>query len=113
MDPSERRKTRRFSVVELDVFNHKTDEYIGKIINLSIGGMLILGEDPLEPGKTYHVKIPFDETVNGRVNFDIETQCVWCTNAIGFPRYSIGLKFQDNSSVHYTFIKKMVDTFSH
>ncbi|MBN2502782.1 MAG: PilZ domain-containing protein [Anaerolineales bacterium] len=112
METSERRKTKRFSVVELDIFDNKTDDYIGKMINLSVGGMLILGDNPLETGKIYHIKIPFDETVNGRVNFDIETKCVWCTNAIGFPRYSIGLQFLDNSSVHYTFIKKMVDTFS-
>jgi hypothetical protein len=111
MEPTERRKTKRFSVVELDVFDKKTDDYIGKMINLSVGGMLILGEEPLQPGKVYHIKIPFDETVNGRVDFDIETKCVWCTNAIGFPRYSIGLQFLDNLPVHYTFIKRMVDTF--
>ena len=111
MQTSERRKARRFSVVELDIFDNKTDEYIGQMINLSVGGLLILGAEPLETGKVYHIKIPFDETVNGQVNFDIETKCVWCTNAIGFPRYSIGLQFMDDSPVHYTFIKKMIDTF--
>jgi Tfp pilus assembly protein PilZ len=109
---TERRRAKRFSVMELNIYDNKTDEYIGKMVNLSVGGMLILGDKRLEVGGVYHIKIPFDKTVNGRVNFDIQTKCVWCTDAMGLSRYSIGLQFMDDSPLHYTFIRKMVETFS-
>jgi hypothetical protein len=112
MPKTERRRSKRYSTIELDVFNKKNGEKIGQIINLSLGGMLIVSNTPIQDGLVYNLSIPFEDTASGPVDFDIQARCVWCTNTVLFPKYSIGMEFLDDSPIHYTFIKRMIDAFT-
>lgn len=109
----ERRNTRRFSVVNLDLFDSATEEKVGQIVNISQGGMLSNSEQSYEKGKDYSFYIPFKETVNGVVKFEFLARIIWCRpNAMKPGPLSIGLEFSDNPKIQTLFIEQMIKIYS-
>lgn len=109
----ERRKSKRFSVVNLDLHDKSTDELVGKIVNISQGGLLSISERSFETGREYEFFIPFNKTINGLVKFEFSARIVWChPNPIKPGSMSIGLEFSDNPKIQTLFIEQMIKIYS-
>ena len=108
----ERRKSRRFSIVNLDLYDQSSDRLVGKVVNISQGGLLTIAEEAYETGKEYAFYIPFEETVNGRVKFEFSGRIVWCRpNALKPGMLSVGLEFADNAKIQTMFIEQMIKIY--
>ena len=108
----ERREHKRFTVTDLDLILQEEEKLIGKVVNLSEGGLLILSTAELESGKAYDFRIPFDQTVNGEIHFDFEGEVVWCNqNTLDAKKFSAGLKFTQIPDLQLTFVKQMITIF--
>lgn len=107
-----RRRSRRFTVVDLDLFLYPEETHIGQVINVSEGGLLAYVEQDFNRDKTYQFNIPFNRTINGQVNFEFEAEVVWCTtNALDPNKFSLGLKFAKNAALQTHFIMQMIQVF--
>ena len=108
------RQSRRFSVVDLDVYGKESGEHIGKMINLSHGGMLVTGEKPVEVNTLHELTIPFrqDDEDDDFTYLSVEAKCVWSTKSVDYTSFSIGFEFLDNTDTQYKLIKNMVKEFS-
>jgi len=112
MMQNERRKSKRFTVVELDIFLQEPEEHIGKVVNLSEGGFLVISGNELEPNKVIKFRIPFNRTINEWVNFDFEAKVVWCSpNTLEPSQFSSGMEFAENPQIQAYFINQMVKVF--
>lgn len=108
----ERRKSRRFSIVNLDLHDQVSNQLVGKVVNISQGGLLTIAEKTYEAGKEYGFYIPFKETVNGLVKFEFSGKVVWCRpNALKPGMLSIGLEFADNPKIQTIFIEQMIKIY--
>ena len=108
----ERRKSRRFSIVNLDLHDQVTGHLVGKVVNISRGGMLTTTEKAYEPGKEYGFYIPFEQTVNGLVKFEFSGRVIWCRpNALKPGMLSVGLEFADNPKIQTIFIEQMIKIY--
>lgn len=112
MSTFERRNSKRVSVAELDVYDKESKRHLGKMINLSLGGMLIVGDRPFETGSEYALSIPFMDAENGEIDFVVRARCAWCTITHSYPQYSIGMEFLENSAIQFQFIKRMISVYS-
>lgn len=109
---SERRKSRRFQVVDLEVRTVTPDERIGKVVNLSEGGLLMISDQELPQQEVVKFRIPFSRTVNGEVNFDFNARVVWCyPNALQSSKFSVGLEFAENPDLQTIFIQQMIKIY--
>ncbi|MBW8010706.1 MAG: PilZ domain-containing protein [Chloroflexi bacterium] len=108
----EKRKSRRFSVVDLDVYGKESGEHVGKIINLSHGGMLVTGEKSIEVNTIQQLTIPFQQDEDDFMYLSVEAKCVWSTKSVDYTSFSIGFEFLDNTDEQYKLIKNMVKEFS-
>jgi hypothetical protein len=109
---NERRKSKRFTVVELDIFLQEPEEHIGKVVNLSEGGMLVISGNELEPKKVVKCRIPFTRTINEQVNFDFEARIVWSSpNTLEPSQFRSGMEFAENPQIQAYFINQMVKVF--
>lgn len=112
MMDSERRKSKRFQVVDLEVQAAETDEKIGKVVNLSEGGLLMISNKELEPHELERFRIPFSHTVNGEIHFDFSARVVWCyPNSLQASKYSVGLEFSENPELQTIFIQQMIKIY--
>ena len=109
----ERRRRKRFMVVDLDIINRETEEHIGKLVNLSTAGMLVLGEIPVKANSILKLRILFAKPFIGREHFDIDARCVWCNKDVNPPNFSIGLMLLDKSSEQAEFMQRIIDEFRH
>jgi len=108
----ERRTSRRFSIVNLDLHDQASDSLVGKVVNISQGGLLSIADKAYEPGKEYAFYIPFEESVNGRVKFEFTGRIVWCRpNALKPGMLSVGLEFADNPKIQTLFIEQMIKIY--
>jgi Tfp pilus assembly protein PilZ len=109
----ERRKSRRFSVVNLDLHEKTSEKLVGKVVNISQGGLLTISENSYDAGKEYDFFIPFEETINGMVKFEFAARIVWCRpNALKPGMMSVGLEFADNPKIQTMFIEQMIKVYS-
>jgi len=109
----ERRKSRRFSVVNLDLHDSATEELVGNVVNISQGGMLTNANREYETGKDVGFFIPFKETVNGEVKFEFTARIIWCRpNALKPGMQSIGLEFSEIPKIQTFFIEQMIKVYS-
>jgi Tfp pilus assembly protein PilZ len=108
----ERRRSKRFNVVNLELFHKETQEHIGKIINISKGGLLVTSTEEFSQGEEHKFYIPFAQNVNGEVKFDFEATIVWCQpDPRATSAFSVGLEFAENAELQTVFIQQMVKIY--
>jgi len=105
---TERRTTKRFAVVNLNLFNRETDDEIGQVINLSEGGLFVVGSNEMEKGEELGLRIPFDHD-GQEINFDVNAKVAWCTREnLKDEVYNIGMEFAAHSKEQYDFLMQMI-----
>lgn len=109
----ERRKFKRFIVVDLKLLSKNTEEQIGQVVNLSEGGLLAVAEDSMERNHIHQFRIPFNQTIYDKVHFDFEGRVIWSkTNSIDPSKHSIGLEFSSITDPQKEFIQKLISALS-
>lgn len=108
----ERRRAKRFTVVDLELFNQQTRSLIGTVVNISKGGLLAKTDVSFTPGDKYNFFIPFAKSVNGEVQFNFSALIVWChPNSLHPKKFSVGIEFNNFPEVQTLFIQQMVGIF--
>ena len=102
---ADRRQSDRLEISSLPVQVKDTGELVGKIVNLSFGGMLVNSATSFEPDLSYLFRIPLEETYLGRDYLEIQAECVWCNNDVNPVIYSVGFMFPPNSEDHIPYIE--------
>jgi hypothetical protein len=75
----DRRKTdRRIADGDLFVFDHHSDEPLGRVGNLTSQGLMLYCSRPVKPGKTYHCRMALPETILDHDQIAFEAECRWC-----------------------------------
>lgn len=109
---SERRKTKRSTVVNLDLFDQQTEQKIGQVVNISDGGIFTIADERLELGEVRSFFIPFSEAIQGRIKFHFKARAIWAhPNSLHPSKYSIGLEFIENPDLQTIFIKELSRIF--
>ncbi len=109
---NERRTSKRFTVVDLDLFSLDPEIQIGNVVNLSEGGLLVYTDDEMETKTIRNFRIPFNETVNGQINFDFKGHVAWSNpNTLNSEKYSTGIEFTENPELQVQFIHQMIKVF--
>ena len=102
---ADRRQAERLEIGNLRVQVKNTGELVGKIVNLSFGGMLVNSATPFEPDLSYLFRIPLEEAFQGHFYLEVEAECVWCSNRVDPATYSVGFMFPPNSDAHIPYIE--------
>lgn len=109
---TEKRRDKRFIVLELEVFRQDTGERFGKIINLSQSGLLIMREAPLKSETVFAITIPLNREIDDKIEFESDVKVIWYRQNEISGFHSIGLEFVNQKSGQMDFINKMIDAFS-
>lgn len=107
----EKRKEKRIIVVELDVVREDTGENLGKIINLSQGGMLIMRAAPLAVDSVLTIKTKLDQDLDNEIDLITQVRVAWVRQNDISNFYSIGFEFIDTSPEQLELIDKIIGVF--
>lgn len=106
----EKRQHQRFSVVDLKLHDQENGHLVGKVVNISEGGLLIEAYENYKKGMILTLRIPFNQILNGKVFYDFRAIVAWeLPNAT--DNLSVGLELLDDSELQYQFLQNMIAVY--
>jgi hypothetical protein len=66
---------------DVDVYDSLRDVYLGRLVNIHIQGLMIIGDVPLEEDRLYKLDLHLPEFVNERNSIHVGVDCLWTRNA--------------------------------
>ena len=59
------------------VFNGKSDQFIGHLVDISIQGMMILSDQPIQQEATLNMKVELPENITDGEKLIVKAKCLW------------------------------------
>ena len=100
-----RKKARRFFIVH----DRHEELILGRIGNMSLGGMMLISDDPVEVGRLYHCKLTLPEKVKGVKDFIFDAECRWCKQNKTGGWYEAGYQMRYLTERKIMMIKKITE----
>jgi hypothetical protein len=88
---SERRPNRRLT----KVFDLETGICMGRLANISTGGMMLITNKPYENGDRFQVSIQLGGVAIIKTELEAEVEVRWCKRDANPRFWAVGFKFQD------------------
>jgi hypothetical protein len=109
---NDKRQSKRFTVIDLELYMQGTDKKVGRVINLSEGGILAHSDKALEEKAILNFRIPFNRAINTSVYFDFDGTIVWSREvSLDSSLHSVGIQFTQNPELQAHFIQQMIKVF--
>ena len=81
------------------VFDRHHDNFIGRVLNMSLGGMMLVSEDPMETSKLFHCRMDLPEKVEGHDYITFNAESKWCRMNEHTKMYETGYELKELSAV--------------
>ncbi|MFN2144320.1 MAG: PilZ domain-containing protein [Anaerolineales bacterium] len=108
----ERRRHERFTVVDLMLYDNQIKKPIGKVVNISASGLLVISNTRYEVGQRLNFMIPFRQAIQGIVNFEFKGEIRWLNPSDDDPsNFSVGMAFAENPELQTMFIQQLVNIY--
>lgn len=95
---SEKREfTGRQACHDLNLFDQKTGDYLGRVVNMSINGLMLISDQPVEFPKLFSCKIELPKEIleSRELIFDAESK--WCNKNEELNCYETGFLLRNLS----------------
>lgn len=108
----ERRQNRRFSVVNLPLIDFESDTVIGRVVNISMGGLLLLTDIQFDLGDSRYFKITFHPAAGELIDYRFLGDVVWITGELKEKEtYAVGLQFAENEDKQFEFLRNLINLY--
>ena len=109
--PEKRKFSRVHLIHYLRMFDRKTGELIGNLVDLTAEGLQLISETPLEPGKILEIRMEFPEDLDGRQEMQINAEVVWCDHQLDPDLFSVGCRLLPVTPSQLTIIRELIDNY--
>ncbi len=94
--PIDRRRAKRYVVVDLDLHDDHLEQSVGRVVNISDGGLFAISDRGYTVGEVGKFSIPVQELVDEPVKILFTAWVIWShPNRLHPEKYSLGLEFID------------------
>jgi hypothetical protein len=84
---------------------------LGRIMNMSRRGMMLISEEPVETHQTFQCELKLPSPVNGRESVSFVARSVWCRHNELFGLYQTGYKIQPIEKADEPTLNKFMKLF--
>jgi hypothetical protein len=108
----EKRKFNRIHLIHyLRVFDRKTNELLGNLVDLTAEGLQLICEQPMEKGRLLELRMEFPEEVDGERQVHLNAEAVWCDHELDPDLFSVGCKLLPVTPTQVTIIRDLIDNY--
>jgi len=109
---SEKRKFDRIHLVHyLRMFDRKTGQLIGNLVDLTSEGLQLISEIPIKPGKLLEIRMDFPEEVDGQREMLLNAEAIWCDHKLDPDLFSVGCHLLPVTPTQVTIIRDLIDNY--
>lgn len=106
---SEQRKTPRKIADEiLEVSDQHTNAKLGKVVNISAEGLMLLSSEPIAAGSIYQLDLNLPRLINKHSKISFGAEVVWSTPAAQPGSYWTGFRIIDASDEDVVTIDELI-----
>ncbi|MEA3351585.1 MAG: PilZ domain-containing protein, partial [Chloroflexota bacterium] len=99
---------RRHLIYYLRVFDQKTNQIVGHLVNINLDGIMLISEEPIETDALFHLKMTFPSQIFGKENLEFIAKSVWSKHDVNPDFYDTGFKLQDIKWDDVSTIKELI-----
>jgi hypothetical protein len=109
---SEKRKFNRIHLIHyLRMFDRKSGELIGNLVDLTAEGLQLISETPIEPGKILEIRMEFPEEVDGQQEMRLNAETIWCNHQLDPDLFSVGCRLLPVTPTQVSIIRDLIDNY--
>lgn len=108
---SRRKLKRRHLIYYLRVFDIKTNELLGHLVDISPGGVKIMSEGAIPIGDKYQLKMHLPDEMENATDIIFDVECVWSEQDINPEFFAAGFQIQQIDSEHARVIDRLIEEF--
>jgi hypothetical protein len=94
----------------LNVYDDDTDDHLGMMQDITVGGFMMLCENSLEAERDYSVKVELPADLKEKTHLVLEANCRWCKEDDD-GKYKVGFMLKDLSDEEKTVIEVLVKEY--
>ena len=111
-DQQERRHQRHAVQKPIPAINLYTDQSMGALVNITIEGLMLMSNEPIESNRIYQMKLELPETINGHDSIELGVDCLWSRGEAQYQRYWAGFQIIDASQISIKIIESLIRDYS-
>jgi len=109
---TEKRKIkRRYLLYYMRVYDAITRQQIGSLVDITPGGIMIVGEHTIPVGQTFHLRMELTYEVAEKPYMEFSALSKWSKPDISPSMYNSGFEISDLSPEDAVIIRHIVDSF--
>jgi hypothetical protein len=111
MEKQKRRAARIHLIYYLLVFDRKSDELVGHVVDITTQGMRLMSKAPLKPDTVYHFRMLLPDEMGGTKHISFDAKSVWCKDNIFSDFHGTGFKFENIADPDIEIIAALIEKF--
>ncbi len=107
-----RRLKRENTVYYLSVFDTPSDDEVGKLVDITIEGCMLICDAPVEPDKTFQLRIVLPRPIAGASELIFAAESRWCRPAENIDFFNTGFAIKDISPKDRSLVELLIKFYS-
>jgi len=108
----QRKYRRRHLIYYLEVLDALDDSVFGRLIDITIGGIMVVSKDLKQKDKIYHLRVVLPKRIKGKKQLFLDARCAWCQEDSNTDSFAAGFELQNVEEKIKEIIKLLIDEFS-
>lgn len=108
----ERRLKRMHLIYYLRTFNKADGSLIGHLADITVEGVMLVGETPMQPDIEYALTMSLPEEIIGRKQVDFKARCLWSQRDRNPDFYISGCQISEISEDDVDAIRILIDDYA-
>lgn len=109
--PERRRFKRRHLIFYLEVFDDKTDLLIGHVVDITVDGIMLISQEPIELNTSLGLRIELPAETRGKSQLKFKAKSLWSKKDVNPDYHCTGIKLLDVSADDLKTIKRVIARF--
>lgn len=97
MSIDNRKAKRRHIIYYLPVSDAVNGEELGRLVDITTIGMMLISEQPLAVGSEFSFKITLPQEIKSPRTIEVRGQSKWCHKDVNPDYYAVGIQFNDTN----------------
>lgn len=108
----ERRKLkRRYLMFYSRIFDRIDGSLIGYLSDITVEGMMVISEVPLETGITHKLRMDLPEDIFGTSHLDLEAYCIWSHKDVNPNFFIAGFKLEELKPDEVKIVERIIESY--
>lgn len=104
----EQQKIRRQASEPIIVFDQKSGEPIGEVLDMSAKGLKLAGKVPIASRRVYYCRMPLRKNIDGCEEVFFDAECRWCKKSNEAGKYNSGFLLRYSSAKDAAIVQKLI-----